>query len=493
MFAGRRFSILAVAASLFISLHPAISPNAFAAACSGTSGTDGSYTLMKFTTAQTGCTWAVPSGVTAVGVLLVGGGGGAGFGSLGGGGGAGQVLVTTGTTQIDVSPADVITITVGASGSGGYNTSQAYWNAGANGETSTVTIGSTTVRAIGGGGGGGNNRSSGNNGGSGGGGASGGTRGTAITNNFSGFTSYGNSATAHSGEGAGGAGAGATGSGKTGGAGVTIWGLSIAGGGGGWSSGSGATSYGAGSGLSGIDSNNHGTPGTNGTGSGGGGGERGGSGLVVFRYMVDSIAPTFTSASTASIQENSATSTNITTVSVSESATILISAGLDMSQFSVVRNDSTTAFIRFASSPDYEYPLDSGGNNVYNITVSATDRVGNVATQAITITVTNMNESSSISAPSLSIISYKGQTETITVTVNVAGKVRFFVGGKRISTCLAKSTTGTYPSFTATCYWKPPVTGHQSITASLTPTDYSFSSSTSNTSMTQVVKRSTTR
>ena len=493
MFPGRKFSILAVAASLLISLHPAISPNAFAAACSGTSGTDGSYTLMKFTTAQTGCTWSIPSGVTAVGVLLVGGGGGAGFGSLGGGGGAGQVLVTTGTTQIDVNPADVITLTVGTSGSGGYNTNQSFWNAGANGETSTVTIGSTTVRAIGGGGGGGNNRSSGNNGGSGGGGASGGTRGTALTNNFSGFTSYGNSATAYTGAGAGGAGAGATGSNNSGGAGVTIWGLSIAGGGGGWSSGSGATSYGAGSGLSGIDSNNHGTPGTNGTGSGGGGGERGGSGLVVFRYMVDTSAPTFSSTSTASVQENSATSTNIMTVSVSESATISISSGLDQALFSLVRNDSTTAFLRFSSSPDFEGPLDSGGNNVYNITVSATDRVGNVATQAITITVTNANESSAISAPSLSTISYKGQTETITVTVNVAGKVRFLVGGKRISTCLARSTTGSYPNYSATCYWKPPVTGKQLLTATLTPTDSSFSGSTSSQTIAWVQKRTATR
>ena len=47
------------------------------------------YTVQTFTSVQANCTWTIPNGVTAVGVLIVGGGGGAGFGSCGGGGGAG--------------------------------------------------------------------------------------------------------------------------------------------------------------------------------------------------------------------------------------------------------------------------------------------------------------------------------------------------------------------------------------------------------------------
>jgi hypothetical protein len=466
---------------------------ASAAACSGTAGTDGSYTLMKFTTAQSGCTWTIPAGVSGVGVLLVGGGGGAGFGSLGGGGGAGQVLVTTGSTQIDVTPSDVITLTVGAGGSGGYSIYSSSWNYGLNGASSSVTIGGTSISALGGGGGGGNNRSAGNSGGSGGGGASGGTPGSATTNNFSGFTSYANSATTYSGAGAGGAGAGATGSNNSGGAGVTIWGLSIAGGGGGWPGGGGATSYGAGGAYSGTGSGDHGVPGTNGTGSGGGGGERGGAGLVVFRYLVDSTGPTFTNSATLSVNENTSIATNILTVSVSESATISNSGGNDQARFSVTQIDSTTAHIKFITSPDYENPTDVGSNNVYNLTVSATDRVSNIGTQAITISVSNINESSTISTPSVSLTAFKGHTETITVTVNVAGKVRFFVGGKRISTCLARTTSGSYPSYTSTCYWKPSVTGRQSVTATFTPTDGTFSSSSSTSTEVWVQKRVSSR
>jgi hypothetical protein len=79
------------------------------------------------------------------------------------------------------------------------------------------------------------------------------------------------------------------------------------------------------------------------------------------------------------------------------------------------------------------------------------------------------------------------------VTLNSAGKVRFFVGGKRISNCLARSTAGSYPNFTATCSWKPPVTGKQSLTARVTPSDNSFAATTSSPASVHVVRRATSR
>jgi hypothetical protein len=105
------------------------------------------------------------------------------------------------------------------------------------------------------------------------------------------------------------------------------------------------------------------------------------------------------------------------------------------------------------------------------------------------VTITNANESASINAPTVSGSVYKGVATTITVTLNSAGKVRFFVGGKRISNCLASSTTGSYPNFMATCAWKPPVTGRQSLTARITPTDGSFSAATSASALVQVIRR----
>ena len=53
--------------------------------------------------------------------------------------------------------------------------------------------------------------------------------------------------------------------------------------------------------------------------------------------------------------------------------------------------DATTGVVTFKSSPNYEAPGDAGGNNVYDITVGASD--GTVTTtKDVAISVTNVNE-----------------------------------------------------------------------------------------------------
>lgn len=99
----------------------------------------------------------------------------------------------------------------------------------------------------------------------------------------------------------------------------------------------------------------------------------------------------------------------------------------------------------------------------------------------------------SVTAPSISGNVYKGITSTISITSNLAGVVRFFVGGKRISTCKDRTTSGTYPNFTVSCSWKPPVTGKQTLTALLTPISTYFTAVTSSAASVWVLKRSTTR
>jgi uncharacterized repeat protein (TIGR02543 family) len=295
--------------SLFVGLpsQVALSTTANAAACSPITSTSGDYTVVKFTTVGS-CDWTAPTYASNVllEVLMVGGGGGAGFGGNGGGGGAGQVLVTN--SPLAVSSGAAINVKVAAGGNGGYNkvpNSTGPWAFGNNGESTTVVVNGNTFNAIGGGGGGGDSRNAGAAGGSGGGGALNNTSGAALVNNYSGFSSYGFAATNSSGVSAGGAGAGNTNSGRTGGAGVTIWGLDIAGGGGGWAGGAGATTFGGGSAGSGTGAGtNHGNQGVDGTGGGGGGGEKGGSGLVVIRYKTTSTicSPTTTEVDTYTIQ-----------------------------------------------------------------------------------------------------------------------------------------------------------------------------------------------
>ena len=95
--------------------------------------------------------WTVPSGTTNARMLLVGGGGGGGN-DVGGGGGGGQVLDTS---TVAITPATTLSIYIGAGGgNGGGLASSATRNAtnGINGESTTVSFNSSTIRSLGGGG-----------------------------------------------------------------------------------------------------------------------------------------------------------------------------------------------------------------------------------------------------------------------------------------------------------------------------------------------------
>ena len=208
---------------------------------------------------------------------------------------------------------------------------------------------------------------------------------------------------------------------------------------------------------------------------------------------LDQSAPTLTSSSSFNFAENTSTSSTAALISVNESSTITVNSGSDSAIFALSTVDTLTARIRFLSSPDFENALDVGANNVYNISLRATDSLGNFADLAISITVTNVNESSNLGAPTVSGTIYKGISTTISVTVGTAGKVRFFVGNKRIANCLARSTTGSYPNFSATCSWKPSVSGRATLTARVTPSDNSFSAATSEATSILVLRRTNQR
>lgn len=207
----------------------------------------------------------------------------------------------------------------------------------------------------------------------------------------------------------------------------------------------------------------------------------------------DLTPPAFTNSDTFTVTENVATTFNAATITVNDSATLVIAAGSDGSLFSIIKADTATAYLRFIASPDFEGPTDVGLNNIYNITITTSDSVGNSASRTFFIIVTNVNESSVTSAPVITGDVYKGIVTTITVTVNAPGTVRFLLKGKRIPTCLSRPTSGNYPNYTATCQWKPPVTALQTLTAVLTPSDNTFASSTSAPSSFWVLKRTTRR
>ena len=500
--------------------------------CSPSSQTASSYTILTFT--NTGpCNWSVPAGVTSADVLIIGGGG-AGGGGVGGGGGAGEFIETTRT---GLTGGSTVLISVGA---GGTSKSWAAGNAGQSSRFDSVIAygggggGTNTANPSVSSGGPGfgsqggsdpefpfvnevQTRSDGitgfrNNGGAGSGGASGN------------FTSGG-------GGGAGGAGgAGTTASGspaQTGGAGgagrsSSISGASTfyaAGGGGGvngateTANGSTAASSGSpgvgGSGIGGSAGakanaaspgnygnrgdgtggtvNSYGSAGATNTGSGGGGssnwvsGGAGGSGIVIVRYITpDVTAPTFTSSSSFSVAENIAITSNAATIKVSESATVTISSGVDASLFNIIASDSVTAFIRFKSSPNFEAPSDSGGNNVYDLVLTATDPSGNSGNQTITITVTDVVETSTFNSLVLSGPASYRQVVTITANVSVASKVTFNINGKVLPGCKNRLTSGSGSNHSVTCNWKPSRRGDVTLTAAAAPTGAGIASAAAN-------------
>ena len=117
--------------------------------------------------------------------------------------------------------------------------------------------------------------------------------------------------------------------------------------------------------------------------------------VAVMVQDVGDVAPTFntSSGSSATFAENAtgavytaAATPDVTGAAVSYS----ISGGADSAQFSI---NSSSGVVRFVSSPNFEAPIDAGGNNVYDLVVSATEN-GNpvVATRSVAVTVLNMAE-----------------------------------------------------------------------------------------------------
>ena len=99
--------------------------------------------------------------------------------------------------------------------------------------------------------------------------------------------------------------------------------------------------------------------------------------------------PVFTSSASFSVAENqTGVGTVVATDANGDAISYSISGGLDQSLFTI---NGTTGVLVFNSAPDYENPLDNGTDNVYNLTVQASDGAL-TATQDITATITDVNE-----------------------------------------------------------------------------------------------------
>lgn len=96
----------------------------------------------------------------------------------------------------------------------------------------------------------------------------------------------------------------------------------------------------------------------------------------------------YNSSSWITVNENS---TAVFTFTSNEPVSWAIDGGQDLNRFAI---DASTGALSFLVAPDYENPLDypDGGasNNIYGVSVKATDGANNVTSQFVSVTVANV-------------------------------------------------------------------------------------------------------
>ena len=127
-------------------------------------------------------------------------------------------------------------------------------------------------------------------------------------------------------------------------------------------------------------------------------------------------APVFSSAATTAIPENQGLAyTAVATDSDGDALTYSLS-GPDAALFSI---NSSTGQVTFDDLPDFESPRDAGGDNVYDVVVTASDGV-NSTDQAVIITVTNENDNAPVFASNAGVSVSENQTAAYAATANDA-------------------------------------------------------------------------
>ena len=117
--------------------------------------------------------------------------------------------------------------------------------------------------------------------------------------------------------------------------------------------------------------------------------------VATYKLAPANAAPVITSdgggdTAITTVEENSTAVTTVTATDADgDTPTYSISGGADATLFSI---DANTGVLTFNSAPNFEAPADADSNNVYQVTVQASDGNGGIDTQAISVTVTDALE-----------------------------------------------------------------------------------------------------
>ena len=110
--------------------------------------------------------------------------------------------------------------------------------------------------------------------------------------------------------------------------------------------------------------------------------------------------PTFTSAASVEVDENTDTGTIVYTATASDpegkTLSYQIVTGGDSGDFQPITSAGDLGTIRFDARPDFESPADANGDNTYELTIAVSDGSTDAVTQAITIVVTDENDNTPV-------------------------------------------------------------------------------------------------
>jgi len=131
-------------------------------------------------------------------------------------------------------------------------------------------------------------------------------------------------------------------------------------------------------------------------------------------------APVISSASSTSAAENSPIANVVYTATASDvdAGDTTFSFNLGGTDAGLFDMNASTGVVTFKASPNFEAPADANHDNVYDITVSATDAHGLAgATQDVSISVTNLNEAPTITSTASASVPENVATSTAVYTV----------------------------------------------------------------------------
>jgi len=106
-------------------------------------------------------------------------------------------------------------------------------------------------------------------------------------------------------------------------------------------------------------------------------------------------APVFTSGMAISVAENASATgytATATDADAGDTVTFSLTGGVDQAAFSI---NGSSGVLNFNTAPDFEIPTDSGGDNTYVVSITATDG-SNPVVQSVTVTVTDLNDSAPV-------------------------------------------------------------------------------------------------